>query len=412
MNNIIRKTALFTLAIMASIALLSVFSAKNGSGLAILSFEPVSAAAANEASPQPPDAPVGAGFTYQGKLADGANPANGSFDFRFDLYDAPTGGNLLGSVLANAQTVSNGLFTANLDFSDTQFDGNSRYLQIGVKPAGGSSYTTLSPRQPITPVPYALYALKAKSYKNVVVVAKSGGDFTSLTTALNSITDASATNRYLVKVGPGSYGRATMKPYVDIEGSGQDTTVLSDYGYSTGTSGTIVGANNTEIRSLTVENLGGDYYAVAMYADNTSPRLLDVTLKATNGQLSNWGLYVKNGAAPTLTNVTISASGGSMSNAITTDKAGAIVKNSSLTVSGASYNYAIDASNYGYTGGLTIENSQIFGPGLTIRSAYSNIWVAASRLSGGPVQLTVGNPVVCAGVHDENFTFFANSCPQ
>ncbi len=35
---------------------------------------------------------------------------------------------------------------------------------------------------------------------NVVTVAKSGAAFTSIQTALNSITDNSATNRYLVRV--------------------------------------------------------------------------------------------------------------------------------------------------------------------------------------------------------------------
>ena len=410
MNFIIRKTALFTLAIMTTIAVLFAFSATKASSLWIASFEPTTAWAGSQ---QAPEALTGTGFTYQGRLIDGAAPANGSYDFRFTLFDAVSAGNAVGSpVTVNAQNVSNGLFTVTLDFGAAAFNGDARYLQIEVKSAGGPTYATLSPRQAITPVPYALYALKAKGYKNLVVVSQVGGDFTSISSALNSITDASATNRYLIKVGPGTFGRATMKPYVDIEGSGQDTTILLDYGYGTGTSGTVVGANNAEIRSLTIENQGGDSYSVALYTDNTSPRVLNVTLRATGGSLSNWGLFSKGGASPALTNATIVASGGSMSNAIATNGGGAVIKNSSMSVSGASYNYAIDTSNYGFAGGLTIENSQIFGPGLTIRSAYSNIWIGASRISGGPVQVTVGNPVVCAGTYDENFTFFASSCPQ
>ena len=31
-------------------------------------------------------------FTYQGKLADNGNPANGHYDFQFSLFDALSGG--------------------------------------------------------------------------------------------------------------------------------------------------------------------------------------------------------------------------------------------------------------------------------------------------------------------------------
>jgi hypothetical protein len=33
--------------------------------------------------------PVGTAFTYQGRLADAGTPAQGSYDLRFTLYDAP-----------------------------------------------------------------------------------------------------------------------------------------------------------------------------------------------------------------------------------------------------------------------------------------------------------------------------------
>src|SRR5205823_7889565 len=61
----------------------------------------------------------------------------------------------------------------------------------------------------------ALHESPASQYRNVVVVARSGGDYISVQKALNSITDNSPTNRYLVWVAPGTYTETvTMKPYV------------------------------------------------------------------------------------------------------------------------------------------------------------------------------------------------------
>ena len=39
-------------------------------------------------------------FSYQGRLTDGANPANGSYQMQFALFDALTGGNQIGATLA------------------------------------------------------------------------------------------------------------------------------------------------------------------------------------------------------------------------------------------------------------------------------------------------------------------------
>lgn len=44
-----------------------------------------------------------------------------------------------------------------------------------------------------------------KKYANILIVAKSGGDFTDPLTAVQSITDASPENRYLIKIMPGTY---------------------------------------------------------------------------------------------------------------------------------------------------------------------------------------------------------------
>jgi trimeric autotransporter adhesin len=105
----------------------------------------------------------GTAFTYQGRLNDGANPAGGIYDLRFAIYDSLNAGTQQGSLLTNSATaVSNGLFTAALDFGN-QFPGANRWLEIGVRTNGGGSFFTLSPRQALTPAPYAITAASVVS---------------------------------------------------------------------------------------------------------------------------------------------------------------------------------------------------------------------------------------------------------
>ncbi len=104
-----------------------------------------------------PLVPVDSSFTYQGRLKDGPNPANGQYDFEFKLFDALIFGTQIGQTITRAnQTVSEGLVTVSLDFGLTAFQGQARYLLVAVRPAGGGNFTTLSPRQAVSPAPYAM----------------------------------------------------------------------------------------------------------------------------------------------------------------------------------------------------------------------------------------------------------------
>ncbi len=102
---------------------------------------------------------MGTAFTYQGRFVSGGSPANGAYDFEFKLFDALTAGNQIGStVLKGAVDVNDGYFTATLDFDSGAFSGTARWLQIGVRPNGSGTYTTLTPRHELTPNAYALYS--------------------------------------------------------------------------------------------------------------------------------------------------------------------------------------------------------------------------------------------------------------
>ncbi|MFQ5805047.1 MAG: hypothetical protein ACE5I3_01215, partial [Phycisphaerae bacterium] len=95
-------------------------------------------------------------WTYQGSLRDGDAPANGSYDFRFTLFDDPLAGVQLDDPDDQADiVVTDGLFTVLLDFGD-QFNGDDVWLEIAVRPGDSEEeHTVLSPRQWLTPVPYA-----------------------------------------------------------------------------------------------------------------------------------------------------------------------------------------------------------------------------------------------------------------
>ena len=105
-------------------------------------------------------------FTYQGKLTDSGSPANGQYDFQFKLFDTAAigGGTEQGStVTVSNVTVTAGLFNAHLDFGSCAscFDGSPRFLEIAVKLTSGSTFTTLSPREPVSSNPYAIRSLNA-----------------------------------------------------------------------------------------------------------------------------------------------------------------------------------------------------------------------------------------------------------
>jgi hypothetical protein len=101
----------------------------------------------------------GTAFFYQGRLSDTGTLANTNYDFRFAIYDTVTNGTRVSVLLTNAAVpVSNGLFTVTLDFGPDVFTGPDVWLDIAVRAVGVTNFTTLTPRQPMLPVPYAIFA--------------------------------------------------------------------------------------------------------------------------------------------------------------------------------------------------------------------------------------------------------------
>lgn len=133
---------------------------------------------------------LGTSFTYQGRLTDAGSPANGTYDLRFILYDAETAGAAVGSTVTKEDVaVTNGLFSVDLDFGASAFNGDARWVEIAVRPGNSTgTHTVLSPRQPISPAPYALFAKAAAGIAVPFAATGTSAGAPSSTTGLFTVT--------------------------------------------------------------------------------------------------------------------------------------------------------------------------------------------------------------------------------
>lgn len=107
---------------------------------------------------------AGTAFTYQGFVTGANGPVTGNVDLRFRLFDAASGGTQVAPEAERRQVAAaDGVFTVTVDFGASAFNGAPRWLELCVgedapDPNAPSNCTTLSPRQPVTATPYALFA--------------------------------------------------------------------------------------------------------------------------------------------------------------------------------------------------------------------------------------------------------------
>ena len=157
--------------------------------------------------------------------------------------------------------------------------------------------------------------------QNVITVSPTGGDFANPVDALDAIgttlPGSSAGNRYLVRLEPGVYTinqTLEMKPFVDLQGSGINTTVVrgaipfDDGGPVFGGQGVINAASRSEIRQLTVRNTISSLSAIGIAVVGTRGSLIsDVRSVARGGaeDSANWkyGLRIIDSINTRLVNV-------------------------------------------------------------------------------------------------------------
>jgi len=246
-------------------------------------------------------APMGTAWTYQGRLMDANVPADGLYDLQFSLFPDPVLnlGQIGPPIDVNDIDIIDGYFTVELDFGNIAFKGDARWLQIGVRPWDSENrHTILSPRQEVTPTPYALYAQNANTDNDWMI---------------------SGNNMYSIP--SGNVGIGNSNPSSPLDVIGEDSyTIRAQNTADTGSATALYGNSNSTrgcgVRALAGAGSGSTYgvdayvaspdgigvyafneaesgNAYAIYGENGSPDGIALFAHASNSseRSANIGVY-------------------------------------------------------------------------------------------------------------------------
>jgi hypothetical protein len=139
-----------------------------------------------------------------------------------------------------------------------------------------------------------------------------GGDYNTITEAIDSITDNNILNHYVIKVSPGIFEeQITMKEYVEIKGSGKNATIIKSVGSDSGvyTAATVIGGNDTAISNLSIHCMTSANYAVGIYNSGDSLLIdnLIIIVMTSSVSAETYGIYQYSGSTA-ISNVGITSS--------------------------------------------------------------------------------------------------------
>lgn len=276
-------------------------------------------------------------------------------------------------------------------------------------------------------------------YANVVVVSPAGGDFTSIQTAIDSIVDASAENRYLVWVGPGIYEEeVTTKTGVDLRGAGQYLTVVRGTFFTADSipdAGLVTLAGGSNLGDLTIDNevsgaVGSAALGFALLVDGGTPRIHDATVRSSmvcdlaSTDFRAQAVRVDGGAAR-LSRVTLEAEvtgtqADGFCNAVALSADGGATPEADDVLFSATAQAPIHANSITVavtvTGlsEMTARDSVLTATGGALGNTAFNLpgpdplaWVAHSQVAGA---VGGSGDLVCVGAYDETFTALDTGC--
>lgn len=227
----------------------------------------------------------------------------------------------------------------------------------------------------------------------------------------------------LLLIAPGTYDIGTaslqMQSFIDIQGSGRDTTIISGKRTSYGAgSGMIEGASNSSLRSLSVKTATDaspllDSYISAIYNDGTNFVVDDVGILAVGQQQTNLFIYGVNnrGGSITIKNSSFDVQTGDYVRAL-------YVRNSDATVLSSSFSALSGLTNSRSI--MTNNNSASSTPYVEIEQSRidnGDIYVGTDtilrlRLSYFSTSNIIENngTMSCTGISSLNL-FYADTCP-
>jgi hypothetical protein len=314
----------------------------------------------------------GTAFTYQGQLQDSGAPANGTYDLTFSLFTVPTGGTLAAGYLTNAATgVSNGLFTVVLDFGPGVFNGTAYWLQIGVRTNGVGAFASLSPRQELTPTPYAIFAESANAagLSGAIPTASLSGTYGGSVSFTNPADSFAGNGSGLTNVNAATLGGLTAGSFWQLGGNA---------GVATGKN--FIGTTDNQYFDVRVNNVRAMRYrlltdaaGVFSNAPNviggssvnlTAPGIVGATIAGGGGNDTNGNSYVN------AVNADFGTVGGGSANT---------AGGTNSTVGGGYLNLATGAGAF-IGGGLF---NTTLGPEATVVGGYLNEALGAGSFVGG-----------------------------
>ncbi|HBR16853.1 MAG: hypothetical protein A3G39_10370 [Deltaproteobacteria bacterium RIFCSPLOWO2_12_FULL_43_16] len=230
---------------------------------------------------------------------------------------------------------------------------------------------------------------KIQKPANVIVVAKSGGGFTSIQAAIDSVTP-SATNPYLIKVMPGAYvENITMKSYIHLQGAGRDVTTIqapsTEYvialrsltnvaisGFTI--TGGFYGIDNRSSSPTITENTFTGNQGGGIYNDNSSPVIGRNIMKA-----NYFGIYNINSSSTIAENTFTGNTYGILS--VDSDTTPSIMDNIITgNIEGVAYIIFSSVAVRGTLAGNTIVGNS--DRGIDIGGGYSSYMIINNRITG------------------------------